>query len=107
MLERAERRVPSSAARLVHADAARAPWADGSFDAVVAAHLLGHVPGDIAAAVMREAVRLLRPAGVLVVADHPWHPMFNAAGLQQLSRARAAFGFVAIRAFRRAGTEPT
>ncbi|MBI2765306.1 MAG: class I SAM-dependent methyltransferase [Chloroflexi bacterium] len=101
MLERAEQRIPPLAARLVHADAARFPWAEGSFDGVVAAHLLGHVPLDVAAAIMREAARLLRLGGVLVVADHPWHPSFEAIGLQQVSLARAAFGFVAIRTFRR------
>lgn len=49
----------------VRADVARVPLADGCADVVVAGEILEHVP-DLAAAV-REACRLLRPGGRLVI----------------------------------------
>lgn len=49
----------------VVADAATLPFADGSFDAVLACHMLYHLPD--AATALREFRRVLRPGGTLAV----------------------------------------
>lgn len=50
------------------ADAAALPYADGSFDAVVCTFALCEVPDEVAA--IREALRVLRTGGSLLLADH-------------------------------------
>ena len=55
-------------ARTLYAAAARAdalslPFADGSFDAVVSADLVGHIPPDDKARLIGETWRVLRPGG--------------------------------------------
>jgi SAM-dependent methyltransferase len=49
----------------VRADACRLPFADGSFDRVVAAEVLEHIPQDARA--MAELSRVLRPGGTMAV----------------------------------------
>jgi SAM-dependent methyltransferase len=56
------------AALRVRADAQRLPFPDGSFDVVLAPHMLYHVP-DVAQAA-REARRVLRPGGTFVAATN-------------------------------------
>jgi SAM-dependent methyltransferase len=51
--------------RLVQGDLERAPFASASFDLVLLNEVLEHVPDDAAA--LREAFRLLRPGGALVL----------------------------------------
>ncbi|MCB9682931.1 MAG: methyltransferase domain-containing protein [Alphaproteobacteria bacterium] len=83
--------------RWVHADAAAVDLPDATADAVVAHMLLQHVPDP--AAVVREAARLLRPGGLLVVVDvddalidvHPRDPGLQAV-LEASARAQAARG---------------
>jgi SAM-dependent methyltransferase len=76
MLERAETRASSGerATALVHGSAAALPADRGSFDLVVALHLVGHVPAAVAAAAHAESARVLRQGGRLVTVDHWWHP---------------------------------
>ena len=52
-------------ARLVRGDLERAPFATACFDLVLLNEVLEHVPDDAAA--LREAFRLLRPGGALIV----------------------------------------
>jgi len=98
MLERAMRRAPQ--ADLVHADAVALPWPDGTFAAVTACHVLGHVPGEAKRAIAAETERVLATGGVAVVVDHPWHgePI---AGMVLLARRRLAAGLLELRVYRK------
>lgn len=61
-----ERELDSRAhAGAVRADALRLPFADGSFDRVIASEVLEHIPADVAA--MAELARVLRPGGTMAV----------------------------------------
>lgn len=70
---RAEGEVPLGAtARAVRGDAYALPFADDSFDAVIAAEVLEHLPEDERA--MAELFRVLRPGGLLAVTVPRWGP---------------------------------
>ncbi len=64
----------SSAAAItpVAGDATRMPFADDSFDIVIAAEVLEHIPADQAA--MTEIARVLRPGGIAAVTVPAWLP---------------------------------
>ena len=65
--------VPAGArARAVRGDAYALPFEDGSFDAVIAAEILEHLPADEQA--MAELYRVLRPGGLLAVTVPRWGP---------------------------------
>jgi SAM-dependent methyltransferase len=53
-------------------DATAMPFPDGSFDVVIAAEVLEHIPGDQDA--MNEIARVLRPGGVAAVTVPAWLP---------------------------------
>lgn len=61
------RRIPSSgsAAELILSDARISPFRPGSFDAVFALHVLGHLLADERVSAVREIERVLRPGGSL------------------------------------------
>ncbi len=59
-------RLPADAPRVL-ADAAVLPFADGAFTAVLDVHCTGHLGAAGRAAAAREAWRVLRPGGALVV----------------------------------------
>lgn len=54
---------------LVNDNAEAMPWADASFDAVASVFLFHELPADARRRVAREALRVLRPGGKLVVCD--------------------------------------
>lgn len=76
LLERAEQRTApfSNRVTLRHASALQPPFIAGRFDAAVAIHFIGHLPGSAAHEATSAALALLRPGGRLYVIDHAWHP---------------------------------
>lgn len=65
--------VPAGArARAVRGDAYALPFDDDSFDAVIAAEILEHLPEDETA--MAELIRVLRPGGQIAVTVPRWGP---------------------------------
>ena len=66
MVALARTRLPSARARLVQGSVTELPFADETFDAVVATGVLEFVGVDLEKAV-RELARVLRPAGVAIV----------------------------------------
>ena len=63
---------PEGLATCTDGDATRMPFPDGSFDVVIAAEVLEHIPADQAA--MNEIARVLRPGGVAAVTVPAWLP---------------------------------
>jgi ubiquinone/menaquinone biosynthesis C-methylase UbiE len=63
---------PPAAAAAASADATRLPFRSESFDAVIAAEILEHLPDDAAA--MVEIARVLRPGGTAAITVPAWLP---------------------------------
>jgi len=63
---------PLAAAAALAADATNLPFPDNSFDRVIAAEILEHVPRDRGA--MAEIARVLRPGGLAAVTVPAWLP---------------------------------
>jgi len=65
--------IPDGASgQAVAGDATRIPFPDGSFDKVIAAEVLEHLPADQSA--MNEITRVLRPGGTAAVTVPAWLP---------------------------------
>jgi ubiquinone/menaquinone biosynthesis C-methylase UbiE len=71
MAEAGELQLPASITTSV-GDATQMPFADGSFDIVIAAEVMEHIPADQVA--IREVARVLRPGGVAAVTVPSWLP---------------------------------
>ena len=56
----------------VGGDALRLPFADGTFDRIIASEVMEHIPDDAAAA--SELARVLRPGGTMAVTVPAWFP---------------------------------
>ena len=63
---------PPAQAAAVTADATRLPFPDGSFDGIIVAEMLEHIPSDTAA--LKEIARVLRPGGTVAVTVPAWLP---------------------------------
>ena len=79
------------------ADAADLPFADASFDAIIAMHILYHLPDP--AAGIAEAFRVLKPGGTLAVTTNgagnmrEIYELTTVFGSAPIDPAAAAFGF--------------
>jgi SAM-dependent methyltransferase len=63
--------IPASGGRATTSgDATRLPFPDGSFDRIIAAEVLEHIPDDEAA--IHELARVLRPGGTMAVTVPAW-----------------------------------
>jgi len=70
---RAEGQAPAAARYgVARGDALDLPFADGSFDRVIAAEILEHIPSDEAA--ITEIARVTRPGGLVAVTVPAWLP---------------------------------
>lgn len=68
--EKLRARFPDENVEVVTGDATRLAWDDGSFDSVASFTMLHHVPTRRAQdRILAEALRVLRPGGVLVASD--------------------------------------
>jgi SAM-dependent methyltransferase len=63
---------PGASGRAVCGDATAMPFGNGSFDRVIAAEVLEHIPGDQRA--MDEIARVLAPGGIAAVTVPSWLP---------------------------------
>jgi SAM-dependent methyltransferase len=63
---------PPAAGRVTNGDALALPFPDGTFDRVIAAEVLEHIPADTTA--LGELVRVLRPGGTIAVTVPRWLP---------------------------------
>jgi SAM-dependent methyltransferase len=63
---------PGMLATAVNGDATRLPFADGSFDRIIASEVMEHVPDDLAA--LDELTRVLRPGGTIAITIPSWFP---------------------------------
>lgn len=63
---------PGLSCTSVQGDGTRLPFADGTFDRIIASEVMEHVPDDLAA--LDELTRVLRPGGTIAVTVPAWLP---------------------------------
>jgi SAM-dependent methyltransferase len=104
---------PDGLATTVNGDATKLPFADGTFDRIIASEVLEHIPDDRAALV--ELTRVLRPGGTMAVTVPSWLPEVACWQLSDEYHAPQAEGghvriytqVVLRQRLRDAGVEPT
>jgi SAM-dependent methyltransferase len=96
MVEAARTRLAGRAA-VDHGGAAAALIA-ARVDAVVALHLLGHMPAREAGRVLQAAREALNPGGSLVLVEHAWHRL-PLRGWRAVHEERFASGVLQLRVF--------
>jgi SAM-dependent methyltransferase len=96
-VEVARERLGSEA--VIHGDARDLSRVAGVFDAVVAAHYVGHLPGAERGAAFAAMAQAVRPGGTVVTIEHRWHRWPETGSLRLAARRGA--GFTEMRFYRR------
>ncbi len=86
-------------AQVVHGDGRRLERVAGLFDAVIAAHYVGHVPAAEREPALRAMAAATRPGGTVALVDHRWHRWTVPGGLRL--RATRGLGFSRLYIYRR------
>lgn len=63
---------PTSMGATARGDATRLPFADGTFDRIIASEVMEHIPDDVGA--LAELTRVLRPGGTMAITVPSWLP---------------------------------
>ena len=63
---------PDLSCTSVQGDGTKLPFADGTFDRIIASEVMEHVPDDLAA--LDELTRVLRPGGTIAITVPAWLP---------------------------------
>lgn len=88
--------------RFIHGDATRPGVLPPDCDAVVAVHVLGHVPRQVARDILREACGAMSREATLLTVEHRWHaPPPVPRGLQLWRRRGLAGGMLVLREYGR------
>lgn len=78
------------AVKFIHHDATNVPLEDGMFDAATISFALHEKPLDTSRAILAEAVRLVRPGGLVMVADYRFperrHSLLTGWGIRTVER---------------------
>lgn len=70
MLRRAKEKDLAGRTRFINGDAARLPFADGSFDVVCCSHALYELKNQVRTAALLEMKRVVKPDGVVLIMEH-------------------------------------
>jgi len=81
---------PDSWGECVNGDATRLPFADDTFDRIIASEVMEHIPDDLAA--LDELTRVLKPGGTIAVTIPAWLPEKVCWSLSDDYHAPAAVG---------------
>jgi ubiquinone/menaquinone biosynthesis C-methylase UbiE len=102
LLERAKANLSGHTnVELVHSGGHDLPWQSPEFDAAVAVHYFGHMPGTAQEGALSEAARVLNPGGMLYVVDHAWHPPLEHPELNCRYRRDRLMGLIRLTVFER------
>lgn len=97
-VEMARLRLPGGTVE--HADLAEYAARGEQFDAVIAAHFLGHMPPDVQPGAAFALSRLVAPGGSLVLIEHRWHRLPGEGMLGQGPMATRGLGFARLLVYR-------
>jgi ubiquinone/menaquinone biosynthesis C-methylase UbiE len=71
--------LPANPVNLVHRDAADLGFGDATYERVILFFLLHEMPLEVRTRTLSEAMRVMKPGGLLVIVDYhapaPWHPL--------------------------------
>lgn len=81
-------------AHVLHGDARQLEGLAGVFDAVIAAHYVGHLPPGVRGGAFAAATLAARPGGSIVTVEHRWHRWPVPPGVRRMAVRGAGFSRV-------------